>query len=117
MLSDLLRRSRHGIVNVYGTDATSSQNSGVPKPLKSIGNLTTSISTMSFNADSQLLAIASNIKKDQMRMVQVTVISLAGYSFNRFSLSGPPAFSHRVFQLADIWHTVGPRHQHGLLDW
>jgi hypothetical protein len=62
--------SKSGIVNVYGSNASSSwSNTDRPKPLKSIGNLTTSISTMQFNHDSQLLAIASKTQKDQMRLV------------------------------------------------
>lgn len=69
MRVDCLDRSRHGIVNVYGADAAASFTSDRPKPLKSIGNLTTSITSMKFNPDSQLLGIASNTKKDQMRMV------------------------------------------------
>jgi U3 small nucleolar RNA-associated protein 18 len=62
--------SKSGIVNVYGSNASSSwSNSDRPKPLKSIGNLTTSISAVQFNHDSQLLAIASKTQKDQMRLV------------------------------------------------
>jgi len=62
--------SQSGIVNVYGSNASSSwSNTNRPKPLKSIGNLTTSISAVQFNHDSQLLAIASKTKKDQMRLV------------------------------------------------
>jgi U3 small nucleolar RNA-associated protein 18 len=61
-----------GFVNVYGSDGVSSSGDDrSPKPLKAIGNLTTSISTLRFNHDSQLLAIASNTKKDQMRMVSI----------------------------------------------
>jgi hypothetical protein len=62
--------SNSGIVNVYGSNASSSwSNSDRPKPLKAIGNLTTSISAVQFNHDSQLLAIASKTQKDQMRLV------------------------------------------------
>jgi len=62
--------SKSGIVNVYGSNASSSwSNSDRPRPLKTIGNLTTSISTVQFNHDSQLLAIASKTLKDQMRLV------------------------------------------------
>ncbi|THH12967.1 hypothetical protein EW146_g7197 [Bondarzewia mesenterica] len=61
--------SKSGIVNVYGSDAASS-GSDRPRPLKAIENLTTSISSARFNHDSQLLAIASNVKKDQMRLVR-----------------------------------------------
>lgn len=61
-------------MNVYGSDSVSSSGSDRPKPLKAIGNLTTSISTLRFNHDSQLLAIASNTKKDQMRMVSTRMM-------------------------------------------
>jgi hypothetical protein len=40
-----------------------------PKPLKTFGNLTKSVSAQCFNRDSQLLAIPSKEKKDQMCMV------------------------------------------------
>jgi len=59
-----------GFVNVYGSDGASS-GSDRPQPLKTIGNLTTSISTLRFNHDSQLLAIASKSKKDQMRLIHL----------------------------------------------
>ncbi|EKM60676.1 uncharacterized protein PHACADRAFT_246739 [Phanerochaete carnosa HHB-10118-sp] len=70
--------SRHGIVSVYGSDAAPTSDSKRPKPLKTIGNLTTSISSVKFNHDSQLLAIASNTKKDQMRIIHLP--SLTAYS-------------------------------------
>ena len=63
-------RSRMGVVNVYGSEATSGSVDR-PKPLKALGNLTTAITSLQFNHDSQLLAMASNAKKDQMRMVCV----------------------------------------------
>jgi len=78
--------SRHGIVSVYGADAASPLGSERPKSLKAIGNLTTSISSMKFNHDSQLLAIASNTKKDQMRMIHLP--SLTAYS--NWPTSGTP---------------------------
>jgi hypothetical protein len=62
-------RSKSGIVNVYGPDASSWSKSDRPKPLKAIGNLTTSISAVRFNHDSQLFAIASKAQKDQMCLV------------------------------------------------
>ena len=65
-----VNRSKSGIVNVYGSsDASSWRTSNRPRPLKAIGNLTTSISALRFNHDSQLLAIASKTQKDQMRLV------------------------------------------------
>jgi len=58
-----------GYVNVYGAGETSGAGSDKPKPLKSLGNLNTAISTLTFNHDSQLLAVASNDRKDQLRLV------------------------------------------------
>lgn len=63
-------RSKSGLVNVYGPEGAMSTSEARPKPLKTIGNLTTAISTLRFNHDSQLLAIASDTKKDQLRMVR-----------------------------------------------
>ena len=65
-------RSNTGFVNLYGSDSFSSDsfNSNAnPKPVKTIGNLTTAISTLRFNHDAQILAVASKEKKDSMRMV------------------------------------------------
>ena len=59
-----------GLVNVYGNDAMSTYGDAAPKELKTLGNLTTSISTLRYNHDSQLLAMASDDKKDQMRLVR-----------------------------------------------
>lgn len=103
-------------MNVYGADAVSSLASNTPKPLKSIGNLTTSITSMRFNPDSQLLALASNTKKDQMRMVQTITIHYALYMSDRSYPSGPSTVSHGFLQLANFWHTVRARHQCRLLD-
>ncbi len=61
------RRSRHGVVNVYNTSSGANER---PKLSKTIDNLTTSITSLRFNFDSQLLAMASDSKKDQMRMVR-----------------------------------------------
>ncbi|KAI0063229.1 WD40 repeat-like protein [Artomyces pyxidatus] len=78
--------SRSGIVNVYGSDAASSSGGDHPKPLKAIGNLTTSISSVRFNHDSQLLAIASNTKKDQMRLIHLPSLT----SFSNWPTSSTP---------------------------
>ena len=64
-------RSKTGLVSTYGEDANISSLSSSPRTLKTLQNLTTSISTLRFNHDSQLLAIASNVKKDQMRLVSL----------------------------------------------
>jgi len=78
--------SKSGIVNVYGSDASSWRNSDRPKPLKAIGNLTTSISVMRFNHDSQLLAIASKTQKDQMRLIHIPSLT----AFSNWPTSSTP---------------------------
>ena len=65
--------SRHGIVNVYGSQGSTSFTEERPKPIKSLGNLTTSITSLRFNQDSQLMAMASDSKKDQMRLVRLSL--------------------------------------------
>ncbi|OSD05741.1 WD40 repeat-like protein [Trametes coccinea BRFM310] len=77
--------SRMGIVNVYGSDAASG-NTERPKPLKALGNLTTSITSLKFNHDSQLLAMASNVKKDQMRMIHLPSLT----AFSNWPTSSTP---------------------------
>ncbi|KAK3842702.1 MAG: WD40-repeat-containing domain protein [Linnemannia gamsii] len=60
--------SRSGIVNVYDRTCLDTRS---PKPLRAIGNLTTSIHTLQFNHDSQILAISSRARKDQLRLVHI----------------------------------------------
>ena len=48
---------------------TSSSESRTPKLFKALGHLTTPISTLRFNHDAQILAMASKDKKDAMRLV------------------------------------------------
>ncbi|TCD68579.1 hypothetical protein EIP91_010367 [Steccherinum ochraceum] len=78
--------SRHGLVNVYGSDSTSSANSQRPKPLRTVDNLTTSVTSMRFNHDSQLLAIASDTKKDQLRMIHLPSLT----AFSNWPTAGTP---------------------------
>ncbi|KAI9008231.1 WD40-repeat-containing domain protein [Gaertneriomyces semiglobifer] len=58
-----------GVVNIYQT--SSAMASSAPKPQKTILNLTTSISSLRFSPDSQILALASMDKKDAMRLLHV----------------------------------------------
>jgi len=78
--------SKSGIVNVYGPDASSWSKSDRPKPLKAIGNLTTSISAVRFNRDSQLFAIASKAQKDQMRLIHLPSLT----AFSNWPTSSTP---------------------------
>ncbi|KAF9649072.1 WD40 repeat-like protein [Thelephora ganbajun] len=78
--------STSGYVNVYGAGETFGTGSDKPKPLKTLGNLNTAISTLTFNHDSQLLAMASDDRKDQLRLVHLS--SLTVYSY--WPTSGTP---------------------------
>ncbi|KAI0307447.1 WD40-repeat-containing domain protein [Multifurca ochricompacta] len=80
--------SKSGIVNVYGSESSSSSwsNNNRPKPLKAISNLTTSISVARFNHDSQLLAIASKTQKDQMRLIHIPSLT----AFSNWPTSSTP---------------------------
>ncbi len=62
-------RSTSGIVNLYGVEDCRS--TSYPEPLKIIDNLTTPISALCFNHDAQILAIASKVKKDSLRLIHV----------------------------------------------
>lgn len=70
--------SRQGVVNIY--DLRQSFTTRTPKPLKAIMNLTTSISSIKFNATSEIMAMSSNCIKDAVRMVHLPT----GLVFNNF---------------------------------
>ncbi|GAW07281.1 WD40 repeat-like protein [Lentinula edodes] len=90
--------SNTGLVNVYGTDSytpstvstsisSSSSWSGLtPKPLKTIENLITPISTLRFNHDAQVLAMASKEKKDSMRLIHLPSLT----TFSNWPTSNTP---------------------------
>ena len=97
-------RSNTGFVNVYGSDSFAPLSSSIlgsdtsntrisPKPIKQVANLTTAISTVKFNYDAQLMAIASQERKDAMRLVSNRVLGIP------FSPFGSPSFvvSCRLF--------------------
>ncbi|TBU58877.1 WD40 repeat-like protein [Dichomitus squalens] len=100
--------SKVGFVNVYGSDAAQGSIDR-PKALKTLGNLTTTITSLRFNHDSQLLAIASNVKKDQLRMVCAALIIVVNKYTNALLLESDTfAFPNRVLQLANIQHPARP---------
>lgn len=72
--------NEQGIANIYQLDATLQQK--FPVPLKTIDNLTTSIGSLTFNATSELLAIASPVVKNAVRLVHVR----SGTVFRNFPL-------------------------------
>ncbi|TFK68508.1 WD40 repeat-like protein [Pluteus cervinus] len=94
---DLAVGSNSGYVNVYDsrsfTPTLTSTNSDEawgssesPKPLRAVGNLTTAISTLRFNHDAQILAMASKEKKDSMRLVSLPPCRSSLPFFFQFSL-------------------------------
>ncbi|TFK38785.1 WD40-repeat-containing domain protein [Crucibulum laeve] len=89
--------SNTGLVNVYGSDsfatsytsdadATFSSGNKPPRPLKTLGNLTTAISTLRFNHDAQIIAMASKEKKDSMRLVHLPSLT----AFSNWPTSSTP---------------------------
>lgn len=66
-----------GVVNVYrisGEDSDAFYASSKPKPIKTIMNLTTSVTGLQFNHDSQLLAIASGTLRNKLRLVHLPTL-------------------------------------------
>ncbi|KAK4047869.1 U3 snoRNP protein [Microbotryomycetes sp. JL221] len=68
--------SSTGIVNLYNPQSELPSAGSERKAFKAIGNLTTSVSSMCFNHDSQLLALASRTNKDQLKLVHVPSASV-----------------------------------------
>ena len=59
--------SSSGIVNIYETESLINESS--PAPVKYISNLTTSISSLTFNHSSEVLAIASDVNSNAFKLV------------------------------------------------
>ncbi|KAK0232663.1 WD40-repeat-containing domain protein [Armillaria fumosa] len=79
--------SNSGLVNMYTADAfASTSSSAQPKPTKTIGNLTTAISTLRFNHDAQLMAVASREKKDAMKLIHLPSLT----AFSNWPTSSSP---------------------------
>ena len=57
-----------------------------PKPLAKLMNLTTTADSLTFSPDSQILAMASRMKKDQLRLVHVA----SGTVFQNWPTSRTP---------------------------
>ncbi|XP_062886755.1 U3 small nucleolar RNA-associated protein 18 homolog [Mobula hypostoma] len=77
-----------GIVNVYSRD---SLNQSSPKPVKSITNLVTAVSSMAFNPTTEILAIASKDTDDAVKLIHIP-------SFTAFS--NFPMFRRKTIHLA-----------------
>ncbi|RLV92790.1 U3 small nucleolar RNA-associated protein [Spathaspora sp. JA1] len=80
--------TNNGIVNIYDRNSFTSDSatSFRPKPIKTVENLITSISSLVFNADGQILCIASRGKRDALRLVHLP----SGSVYSNWPTSGTP---------------------------
>jgi hypothetical protein len=67
-----------GVVSVYDMLSTSATDGTAPIKVKDVMNLTTKVSSMSLHPSGKLLAIGSDQKKDQLRMVHLPSCSVYG---------------------------------------
>lgn len=74
--------SAQGVVNLYSTDDVLDRK--LPKPRKSIFNLTTSVSSLKFNPTSEMLALASDEIKNSIKLFHIG----AGTVFSNFPVFG-----------------------------
>ncbi|XP_017296898.1 U3 small nucleolar RNA-associated protein 18 homolog isoform X2 [Kryptolebias marmoratus] len=66
--------SQSGVVNIYFQEAC--LNSTNPKPLKAVMNLLTSATSLTFNPSSEILAIASRVEDEAVRLVHVPSLTV-----------------------------------------
>ncbi|KAJ7590580.1 WD40-repeat-containing domain protein [Mycena floridula] len=82
--------SNIGLVNVYAADSFAVSSSDTfstqPTPLKTVENLTTGISTLRFNHDGQILAMASREKKDAAKLIHLPSLT----AFTNWPTSSTP---------------------------
>lgn len=78
--------SNTGVVNLYDRQSFNSTTTTQPKPFKTVENLVTSISSLVFNPDGQLLAIASRGKRDAFKLVHLP----SGSVYSNWPTSGTP---------------------------
>ncbi|XP_069693921.1 U3 small nucleolar RNA-associated protein 18 homolog [Periplaneta americana] len=78
--------ARSGVVNVYETAGLLSAANRAPRPTKILLNLTTSATTVKFNASSELLGMASDDKDNAFRLVHFPSMTV----FSNFPGSSQP---------------------------
>lgn len=95
--------SNTGVVNLY--DSNTFMNNSTPKPKKTIMNLTTSITTLEFSHDSQILTLASKEKRDSLKMLHVP----SGKIFQNWPTQQTPlGYVNCVdFSSNNDWFTIG----------
>lgn len=80
--------SESGFVNIYerNNNGGMKDDSSNPKPVATLDHLTTTISTLQFSPDGQMLCIASRAVKDALRLVHLPTFSV----FKNWPTSGTP---------------------------
>ncbi|KAG7219075.1 hypothetical protein INR49_019349 [Caranx melampygus] len=73
--------SQSGVVNIYSQEACLT--SANPKPLKAVMNLLTSATSLTFNPTSEILAAASQVEDEAVRLVHLPSLSV----FSNFPVS------------------------------
>ncbi|XP_061740815.1 U3 small nucleolar RNA-associated protein 18 homolog [Nerophis ophidion] len=84
--------SQAGVVNIYSQEAC--LNSANPRPLKAVMNLLTSVTSLTFNPTSEILAMASRAEDEAVRLVHLASLSV----FSNFPVS-KRKFLHRTFSM------------------
>ncbi|XP_046996127.1 U3 small nucleolar RNA-associated protein 18 homolog isoform X1 [Schistocerca americana] len=77
--------SRSGVVNIY--ESASLTLSSAPRPAKILLNLTTAVTSLQFNSSSEILAMASDDKKNALKLVHFPSMTV----FSNF-----PAFESKI---------------------
>lgn len=94
--------SSTGIVNLYDSSSTVPESGQERKAFKAIGNLTTAVTSMRFNHDSQILALASRTNKDQLKLVSSLSFALSSCSALLLLLTLPLLPSYRSSSVAQV---------------
>uniref|UniRef100_A0A3P9P980 U3 small nucleolar RNA-associated protein 18 homolog n=1 Tax=Poecilia reticulata TaxID=8081 RepID=A0A3P9P980_POERE len=81
--------SQAGVVNVYSQEAC--LNSTNPKPLRAVMNLLTSATSLTFNPTSEILAVASRVEDEAVRLVHLPSLTV----FSNFPVASRKV-AHRV---------------------
>jgi len=84
--------STSGFVNIYDMQESFTNLESKPKFLKSLGNLTTPISSLSMNTSSEILSLASSAKKNQFRLIHLPTLT----AFSNWPTAGTPLGSVNV---------------------
>uniref|UniRef100_A0A672H219 U3 small nucleolar RNA-associated protein 18 homolog n=1 Tax=Salarias fasciatus TaxID=181472 RepID=A0A672H219_SALFA len=66
--------SQSGVVNIYSQE--SCLNSSSPKPLKAVMNLLTAATSLAFNPTSEILAMASRVQDEALRLLHVSSLTV-----------------------------------------